>query len=108
MGTPDPSIQLYPMDSGIAKVDLTVEFTETSDGLAGSIRYRTALYTQRTIARMAEHFIALGRAIIATPPAQIGDLDYIGDAEKRQLLVEFNDNNLADRPQDKCLHELFV
>ncbi|HXI92646.1 MAG TPA: amino acid adenylation domain-containing protein, partial [Blastocatellia bacterium] len=84
MGTPDPHIQRYPVDSGISKFDLTIELTETSEGLAGLIEYSTALYKPQTIARMAEHFTALCHAITVTPAAKIGDLDYIGEAEKHR------------------------
>jgi len=104
---PDRHIQPYPLESGISKFDLTVEFTETSAGLAGSIDYSTALYSPRTIERMADHFIALCRAITVTPAARICDLDYLGEAEKHELLVSFNDTQ-ADFPKDKCIHNLFV
>src|ERR1700678_4423235 len=56
---------------------------------------------------MAGHFIALCRAVTATPSAKIRDLDYIGEAEKHQLLIGYNDTQ-ADYPKDKCIHELFA
>ena len=103
----DRHIRPYPLESGISKFDLTVEFTETSAGLAGSIEYSTALFKPQTIGRMADHFIALCRSITVTPTARICDLDYLGDAEKRRLLVDYNDTR-ADYPKDKCLHRLFA
>jgi len=56
---------------------------------------------------MAEHLQAVCRAIMAVPRGRIGDLEYIGEAEKHRLLQEFN-NTRADYPRDKCLHELFT
>ena len=47
------------MDSGISKFDLTAEFTESGEGLAGSIEYSTALYKPETIARMVERMIGM-------------------------------------------------
>jgi amino acid adenylation domain-containing protein len=107
IGTPDQRIQLYLLESGVSKFDLTVEFTETGEGLAGLIEYSAALFKPRTIERMADHFIALCRAIITTPSARVCDLDYLSEAEKRELLVGFNDPR-ADFPKDICLHQLFV
>jgi amino acid adenylation domain-containing protein len=99
----DASIQPYPLGLAVAKFDLTAEFTETPEGLAGSIRYSTALYKRQTIERMVDHFIALCRAITATPTAKIYDLDYIGEAEKRQLLTgQAGDGN------GRLVHQLFA
>ncbi|HYC91947.1 MAG TPA: amino acid adenylation domain-containing protein, partial [Thermoanaerobaculia bacterium] len=103
----DEGIEAYPLESGISKFDLTFEFTETSGGLAGTIEYSTALYEPRTIARMAEHLTALCRAIAGTPSAKIGELDYLSEAEKRTLLVDFNATR-ADYPQDGTLYQLFA
>ncbi|HXH41831.1 MAG TPA: amino acid adenylation domain-containing protein [Thermoanaerobaculia bacterium] len=102
----DPSMELYPIESGISKFDLSVEFTETPEGLAGAIEYSTALYKPQTIVRMAGHFLALCRSIAATPTARIRDLAYFGGAEKRTLLADFNDT-AADYPLDQCIHHLF-
>jgi amino acid adenylation domain-containing protein/thioester reductase-like protein len=107
MGTMDERFPRFPLESGVSKVDLTAEFTETAQGLAGSIEYSTALFKPQSIARMAEHFNTLCRAITATPAAKIRELNCIPETEKRQLLVEFNDTR-ADYAKDKCLHELFV
>jgi surfactin family lipopeptide synthetase A len=108
MGAPEQqSIQPYAVESGISQFDLSVEFRETGSGLGGVIEYSTALYKARTIERMAEHLQAVCRAIMAAPRGRIGDLEYIGEAEKHQLLQEFN-NTRADYPRDKCLHELFT
>src|SRR4029077_14260702 len=107
MGTPDSQIRGYPLHSGISKFDLTAAFSETAEGLAGSIEYSTALYTAETIARMVGHFIGLCKAITASPDAKIQDLEYLGEAEKQRLLVDFNATQ-AEYPKEKCLHQLFV
>ncbi|MBZ5526231.1 MAG: amino acid adenylation domain-containing protein, partial [Acidobacteriia bacterium] len=106
-GTQDGRFPRYPLESNISKFDLTVLFTETPEGLSGSMKYSTALYQPQTIERMAGHFTALCRAIMAAPAATLCELDYIDDAEKHRLLIDFN-NTEADYPKDQCLHELFV
>ena len=55
---------------------------------------------------MAGHFHALLESVIRDPAAAIGDLEILTGAERRQLLVEFNDTK-TDYPKDKCVHQLF-
>ncbi len=100
-------LQNEPVTGGISKCDLIARFKETSEGLAGSFEYSTALYKPQTIARMAEHFIALCRAITAKPTAKIRAMDYLGEREKHQLLIGFNDT-CAEYPRNKCIHQLFA
>jgi amino acid adenylation domain-containing protein len=107
LGALDSRMERYALDTGISKFDLSVEFTETPDGLAGVIEYSTALYKGETIERLASHFTALCRAIVETPTAELRRLDFLGDAEKHRLLVEFNATQ-ADYPQNELMHQLFV
>ncbi|HZI57665.1 MAG TPA: condensation domain-containing protein, partial [Verrucomicrobiae bacterium] len=103
----DQRFPRYAFESQSSELDLTVQFTETQNGLNASIEYGTALFKPQTIARMGEHFVGLCRAITATPTARIHDLDYLSGAEKQRLLVEYNDTH-ADYPRDKCIHDFFA
>ncbi|HET8889403.1 MAG TPA: amino acid adenylation domain-containing protein, partial [Candidatus Angelobacter sp.] len=107
MGSPGQQIQPYPLDHAISKFDLSVDFIEAKQRLDVSLEYCTALYTRRTVERMADHFIALCRVITASPTARICELGYISQAEKQRLLVEYN-NTSADYPRDKCIHDFFL
>jgi len=107
MGMLEQNIQLYPVEMGVTKFDLTIGFQESLEGLRGSIEYSTALYKGETIARMAEHFVGLCRAIVARPAARIQELEYVGEGEKQRVLVEFNDTRV-DYPRDKCIHDFFL
>jgi arthrofactin-type cyclic lipopeptide synthetase C len=107
IGTADQQMQRYPLDNGVSKFDLSIEFSETPAGLAGSIDYSTALYKPQTIARMVDHFLALCQAIVEAPSRRLRDLEYLGAVEKRRLLVDYNDTR-ADYPRDRCIHELFI
>ena len=97
----------YPLPNDTSKFDLTASFTEMADGLRGFIEYSTALYQPQTMERMAEHFTALCRSITAAPTARICDLEYLGPAERQQLLVGYN-ATYADYPRGECMHELFA
>ncbi len=87
--------------------DLTAVFTETADGLAGSLEYDASLYEPRTIERMAGHFAALCHAVAAKPIAKIRSLSYISDAERQRVLVELNDTRV-EYPSETCVHQLFA
>ncbi|MFQ3244133.1 MAG: amino acid adenylation domain-containing protein [Arenicella sp.] len=100
-------IQSYPLEYNFSRFDQIIHLTETPEGLEGFIGYRTALYKPETIEQMAKHFIALCRAITATPSAKVCDLKFIDNVEKQQLLIDYN-RTQADYPKDKCIHQLFV
>src|SRR5258706_4844709 len=56
---------------------------------------------------MARHFGGLLEGIAAADPEQrIGELPLLTEAERHQLLVEWNDT-ATDYPRDRCIHELF-
>jgi amino acid adenylation domain-containing protein len=55
---------------------------------------------------MAGHFRTLLEGIVADPDRRISDFSILTEAERHQLLVEWNDT-AADYPKDKCIHELF-
>jgi acyl carrier protein len=73
----DQRFPRYAFESQSSELDLTVQFTETQNGLDASIEYSTALFKPETIMRMGEHFTALCKAITVTPTARIQDMDYL-------------------------------
>ncbi|MBN3990706.1 MAG: amino acid adenylation domain-containing protein [Nostoc sp. NMS2] len=94
-----------PVDE-MVKFDLEVNYWEVSSGLEGVWSYSTDLFDAATIARIAQHFQTLLQAIVANPKAPIAELPLLSQAERHQLLVEWN-NTQVDYSQDKCIHELF-
>ena len=79
---------------------------EAAGSLSASIRFNTDLFEAGTIARMAGHFHALLESVIRDPSTTIDDLEILTDAERQQLLFEFNDTKTA-YPKDNCIHQLF-
>ena len=86
--------------------DLTLHLYEASDGLSGMFQYATDLFDAGTIERMARHFRSLLEGIVANPDCLVRRLPLLGEAEKQQLLVEWN-ATAAPYPSDKLIHELF-
>jgi non-ribosomal peptide synthetase component F len=55
---------------------------------------------------MAGHFQMLLEGIVAHSDQPISTLPLLTEAERHQLLIEWNDTEL-DFPRDACIHELF-
>ena len=86
--------------------DLELYIREHPDGTHLSFVYDSELFEAKTIERMLGHFRILLEGIVANPDQRISELPLLSDAEKQQLLVEWNDTH-KDYPRDKCIHELF-
>ncbi len=94
-------------DSETAHVDLTLQISETDEGLMeAALVYNTDLFDAATITRMLKHFQILLEAAVADPDQHLSDLPLMGDAEQHQLLVEWNDTKTG-HPQNLCVHQLF-
>ena len=95
-----------PMGSALAECDLALAVEERPDRLALSLEYNADLFDEATIQRMAGHYQRLLEAIVARPAECIAELPLMTDAERQQVLVEWNDTR-TEYPADKCIHELF-
>ena len=103
---PGLTLGLVEGDSETAQFDLTLQIVDTEQELTATFVYNTDLFEAGTIARMLGHLQNLLEAIVADPDQRLSDLPLLTDAERQQLLVEFNDTR-TDYPQDKCLHQWF-
>ena len=85
---------------------LRLACVELNETLALQFHYDSALFDRCDVERIAESFSSLLRSSAASPEREIGDLEIIGEAERRRLLVDFN-NTDADYRNHQCLHERF-
>ncbi len=90
----------------IENFDLRLMAAEDANGLLLSFKYRTDLFKAETIARMANHFHVLIKAIIAQPKSLLGELPLLTETERVQQLVKWN-SLAAVVPEDTSLHALF-
>ncbi|MGC2062824.1 MAG: condensation domain-containing protein, partial [Thermodesulfovibrionales bacterium] len=88
------------------RFDLEVHLRETEEGLSGIFVCNTDLFDRATIERMAGHYQMMLEGIAANPDQRLSELPLLTEAERHQLLVEWN-NTATDYPGDKCIHELF-
>lgn len=70
-----------------AKFDLTLELTESDDGLVGRIEYRSDLFAESTIQRISDHYCTLLDCLAHCPSSSIDRLDYLTSAERAVLLA---------------------
>jgi amino acid adenylation domain-containing protein len=111
MPAPDLSVDglsLTPLKLGAAtsKFDLSLEVEEKPPGLCVSIEYATDLFAAATIERMLGHFQSLLEGAVNDPTQSVTDLSLMTEAESRQLLIDWNDNQI-EVPDNACLHYLF-
>jgi amino acid adenylation domain-containing protein len=93
-------------ETGAAKFDLSLELADRPEGLICLFEYSTDLFDEVTIARMAGHWQTLLEGILADPSQRLSELPLLTEAERQQLLVEWNDT-LTDYPKELSLHQLF-
>ncbi|HSU84333.1 MAG TPA: amino acid adenylation domain-containing protein, partial [Thermoanaerobaculia bacterium] len=103
----DLEIRLLDVDNGSAKLDLLLGLTETRTGLAGYLEYNADLYEGSTASRLLRSFEALLAGALAMPDRRLGELPVMSEAERGQLLVEWNAEP-AVGGGEALIHELFL
>lgn len=70
------------------------------------LHYDERFFSPEAVGCLAGQFQALLESAVENPDSPVGDLEVLGDNERRRLLVDWNDTG-ADYRRDVCLHELF-
>jgi amino acid adenylation domain-containing protein len=102
----DVSFSLYRLDVLHDRYKLKLSCFRTESSIISELTYDPHLFPEGEVHRLANQFIKLLGQAVEHPDMEIGRLDLLGDAEREQLLHDFN-RTQADYPQDKCFHELF-
>ena len=114
--------QNYPVDVSLQKPPDNLQITNSFVfdrshyplGLIGSmgkemrveITYDDTRFDKETIQRLLGHLKTLIVEITTNPQQNISQVSMLTEAERHQLLVEWN-NTTVDYPKDKCIHQLF-
>ncbi len=94
------------INSETAKFDLLLSLRENEFGLVGTLEYDTDLFDSTTIERMLGQFQTLLNGIVANPDQRLQRLPLLTDAQRHQLLVQWNDTT-KQYPRHLCVHQLF-
>jgi amino acid adenylation domain-containing protein len=90
-----------------SKFDMTLSLMEEEDGIIlGWLECNTDLFDEPMMQRLIGHYETVLRGIIADPGERLSRLPLLTEAERRQLLVEWNDT-AGNYSLDLCMHELF-
>jgi amino acid adenylation domain-containing protein len=103
---PGLSASYLRLPTETAKFDLTLSMVTTEEGLRGTLEYCTDLFDASTIDRMLRHFQVMLDGIVANPDQRIAELPLLTEAERHQLLVDWNDTG-KEFPSELCIHQLF-
>ena len=96
----------FRIDHVMANFDLTLDIVEREGQLVCLFESNADLFESETIERMMEHFQILLEGAVANPGQSISQMPLLSEAERRQLLVEWNDTR-TDYPAHKSIQELF-
>lgn len=96
----------YLMQHEEGQFDFNLDVVEVGGTLLCAFKYNTDLYKASTVERWAGHYQTLLQAALANPDMQLSRLPFLTDAERHQLLVEWNDT-AVDYPRDQYLHHDF-
>src|SRR5262249_7795993 len=70
--------------------DLSLALRDTPLGLLGWLEYNTDLFDEATARRLVGQYQVLLASAVADPDARIGNLPLLTEAERWQVLVEWN------------------
>lgn len=111
--TPMPSIdvaqvhvQPFGEDGTTAKFDLTLNLTETPDGIVGVVEYATPLFEAPTITRLTHHLQTFLSHIAEDAHQPVMDIPLLSATEREQIVVHWNATHMAC-PKPMPVHTLF-
>jgi aspartate racemase len=87
-----------------AQFDLTLMVGVVKDELVMRWRYSTDLFEKETLTRLLGQWQTLLQSILADPNRPVDRLNLLSEAERQQMLVEWN-NTGHDYEHGKCIHE---
>jgi non-ribosomal peptide synthetase component F len=88
-----PGLELEPVerDLGLAKFDLELNINEDDGAYFVGFIYKSDLFDGATIERLGAHFLRLLEGLVANPLQRIGEVAWLGDAERHRIVQEWND-----------------
>jgi len=94
-------------NGGTSKFDLELNVFQRTSGLVVCFDYDTDVLDAQTVARMLRHYVRILEQIALDPAQRVGELALLDDAERAQVVVEWNATAI-EYPKELCVHELFA
>lgn len=100
-------LRLRPLGVGRAKFDLLLELEQEGDTLRGYLTFNSELFTLAAMERLLAHYSKLLGGMIASPTARVSRLPLLSEAERRQILITWNDT-ARPFPADEAIDVIFA
>jgi amino acid adenylation domain-containing protein/non-ribosomal peptide synthase protein (TIGR01720 family) len=101
------TVEEVDVHNGTTKFDVSLIVEPTPDGwFKAQLEYNAELFERETIRRMAGHLLNLLSGAVEQPDVDIGMIPLLSEAERRQLLYEWNDTKV-EYERGVTLHGLF-
>jgi len=84
------TLERFPLEQQEGQFDLDLTVLDTGESMPATLKYSTDLFDAGAIERMAGHFRTLLEAAVSEPDRRVSDLPWLTEAERRQVLVEWN------------------
>ncbi|HEX2642975.1 MAG TPA: condensation domain-containing protein, partial [Thermoanaerobaculia bacterium] len=112
LGTLDlPGVTMEPFaarsTSAAFELNLSAMELGPGNGIGGTLEFDRDLFEPATAGRLAGHFVTLLGGIAEEPRRPVADLPLLPEAERRQILDEWN-GEAGDHFPPACLHDLFA
>ncbi len=92
--------------NGGSKLDLAVVVDQTGSGISAAISYNPDLFDASTIRRLIASWQTLLESACDSPEQRISELPVLSEAERRRILVDWNQTEV-EFPLQRLLHEWF-
>ncbi|MET0622456.1 MAG: amino acid adenylation domain-containing protein, partial [Pyrinomonadaceae bacterium] len=103
---PGLQVEQVELGSDATRFDMEFHLWEGGGVLSGNLIYSTELFDAATVEQLLGHFRNLLGGVVADPDTRLPDLPLLTEAQRRQVLAEWNDTR-GVYPRDRCVHELF-
>ncbi|MBZ4423327.1 non-ribosomal peptide synthetase, partial [Myxococcus sp. RHSTA-1-4] len=107
LSLPGLTLRAQPVEDSPVRFELELALWRTAEGFSGQLGYKADLFEPETLSRMAEQFRVLVEGIVTRPEAPLSSLSLLTEAERQQVLVEWNATT-TDYPRDTPIHTLFA
>ncbi|MCY1022991.1 amino acid adenylation domain-containing protein [Pyxidicoccus sp. MSG2] len=87
---PGLTLRHLHLDTGLAKLDLSLHFTEGPEGLSCLWEYSADLFEAGTVERMAMGYRRVLEALVARPETRVGEVELLEEGERRRVLEEWS------------------
>ncbi len=100
-------LKRYEIELNVSKLDLRLDvYKNYDDELVCLLEFNNNLFNKEYIHNLINHFKNIINEITIRPGVKVTEIEILSEAEKRQLLLDFN-NTDADYPKDETITSLF-